>query len=185
MFLSLCVCPRLQEDPNSVLLLRATFLKLVSIIDLPLVRINQCGSKDVVSVAGYYSGELVAFVRKVPVVSSCRSIACFTKRRHECCTRVCLLRFSERKNVMLYSVTVSKERIAGTDLSVRQQECRVGRQLSRLTMPTNASRSYERSEIHEKGRLIRILSVSLLSNDGRLASSTKDLERIHFLTASA
>jgi len=32
------------------------FLKLESILDLPLVRISQAGSKDVVSVAEYYSG---------------------------------------------------------------------------------------------------------------------------------
>lgn len=45
--------------------LRATFLKLASILDLPLVRISQANSRDVVSVAEYYSGQLVGFVRKV------------------------------------------------------------------------------------------------------------------------
>ena len=47
----------------SVLKLRATFLKLASILQLPLVRIGQCQSPDLVSVSEYYSGELVAFVR--------------------------------------------------------------------------------------------------------------------------
>lgn len=52
-------------DPSCVLFLRATFLKLVSILDLPLLRINQCGSKDVVSVVNFYSGSLVKYVRSV------------------------------------------------------------------------------------------------------------------------
>ena len=37
---------RIQHDPFCVLKLRATFLKLVSIIDAPLVRINQANSPD-------------------------------------------------------------------------------------------------------------------------------------------
>eukprot|EP01083_Nonionella_stella_P029125 80259_1 len=56
---------RIKADPMSVMLLRATFLKLASIVDLPLVRINQCDSQDVVSVAAYYSGELLRRVRDV------------------------------------------------------------------------------------------------------------------------
>jgi WASH complex subunit strumpellin len=56
---------RIQKDPSCVLFLRATFLKLVSILDLPLLRIQQCGSKDVVSVSEYYSSALVRFVRSV------------------------------------------------------------------------------------------------------------------------
>jgi len=54
-----------KKDPTTVIKLRATFLKLASILDLPLVRISQANSKDVVSVAGYYSGQLVEFVRRV------------------------------------------------------------------------------------------------------------------------
>eukprot|EP01116_Phalansterium_solitarium_P008575 TRINITY_DN22505_c0_g1_i1.p1 TRINITY_DN22505_c0_g1~~TRINITY_DN22505_c0_g1_i1.p1 ORF type:complete len:1148 (-),score=576.86 TRINITY_DN22505_c0_g1_i1:152-3595(-) len=56
---------RIRRDPSSVIKLRATFLKLCSILQLPLIRINQCRSPDLVSVSEYYSGELVAFVRKV------------------------------------------------------------------------------------------------------------------------
>ena len=33
------------------------FMKLASILDLPLVRISQAQSKDIGSVAEYYSGE--------------------------------------------------------------------------------------------------------------------------------
>jgi len=54
-----------KKDPFAVLLLRATFLKLASVLDLPLVRINQAASPDLVSVAEYYSSNLVAFVRRV------------------------------------------------------------------------------------------------------------------------
>jgi WASH complex subunit strumpellin len=39
-----------------VLLLRATFMKLASILDAPLVRINQAQSPDLESVAEYFSG---------------------------------------------------------------------------------------------------------------------------------
>lgn len=56
---------RVKRDPSSVILLRAVFLKLASILDVPLTRIHQCGSEDVVSVAEYYSAELVDYVRRV------------------------------------------------------------------------------------------------------------------------
>mmetsp|Transcript_24845 Transcript_24845/g.36645 ORF Transcript_24845/g.36645 Transcript_24845/m.36645 type:complete len:1170 (+) Transcript_24845:53-3562(+) len=56
---------RIRDDPTSVVLLRATFLKTASILDVPLVRIMLIDSPDEVSVAEYYSSELVEFVRKV------------------------------------------------------------------------------------------------------------------------
>ena len=85
--------PALQKNPKSVVLLRATFKKLTSILDVPLQRIvmvrvyvhtqrlrelsvkrrqcteqqsiSQAHSEDVGSVAKHYSSELVAFVRRV------------------------------------------------------------------------------------------------------------------------
>nr|XP_014350179.1 PREDICTED: WASH complex subunit strumpellin [Latimeria chalumnae] len=39
--------------------------KLASALDLPLLRINQANSPDLLSVSQYYSGELVSYVRKV------------------------------------------------------------------------------------------------------------------------
>jgi len=56
---------RIKRDPLTCLLLRSTFLKLASILSLPLVRITQAGSADDISVADYFSGELVAYVRHV------------------------------------------------------------------------------------------------------------------------
>lgn len=56
---------RIRRDPGSVVLLRATFLKAASMLDIPLVRITAIDSPDAVSVAAYYSGELVEFVRLV------------------------------------------------------------------------------------------------------------------------
>eukprot|EP00948_MAST-09A_sp_MAST-9A-sp1_P002733 g2733.t1 len=56
---------RVRQDPTAVIALRATFLKLATILDLPLTRITQAGSKDTISVAQYYSKELVSFVRDV------------------------------------------------------------------------------------------------------------------------
>lgn len=56
---------RIRKDPSSVVLLRATFLKTASILDVPLIRITAIESPDAISVAEYYSGELVEFVRLV------------------------------------------------------------------------------------------------------------------------
>ena len=55
----------LKHDSKLVLLLRAAFLKLASIMNFPLVRIIEADSNDFASVSGYYSGELVRFVRNV------------------------------------------------------------------------------------------------------------------------
>lgn len=55
----------IKSNPSLVQKLRATFLKMASAMDLPLVRIGQANSPDLVSVSQYYSGELVAYVRKV------------------------------------------------------------------------------------------------------------------------
>ncbi|KAJ5073715.1 wash complex subunit strumpellin [Anaeramoeba ignava] len=55
----------ITRDPDSVIKLRSTFLKLSSILDLPLSRINQSKSTDFVSVSQYYSSELVGYVQKV------------------------------------------------------------------------------------------------------------------------
>ena len=55
----------LKQDFKSVLLLRATFIKLASILNFPLVRIIEADSLDFTSVSNYYSGELVKFVRNV------------------------------------------------------------------------------------------------------------------------
>lgn len=42
---------------------------MASALDLPLLRINQAASPDLMSVSQYYSGELVGYVRKVLQVS--------------------------------------------------------------------------------------------------------------------
>ena len=47
------------------MLLRATFLKACSVLDIPLIRIVTINSPDAESVAEYYSNELVNFVRLV------------------------------------------------------------------------------------------------------------------------
>ncbi|EGD78584.1 WASH complex subunit strumpellin [Salpingoeca rosetta] len=55
----------IKANPALVIKLRATFLKLASALELPLVRISQVGSPDLVSVSEFYSSELVSYVRKV------------------------------------------------------------------------------------------------------------------------
>uniref|UniRef100_A0A3Q3W3I2 WASH complex subunit 5 n=1 Tax=Mola mola TaxID=94237 RepID=A0A3Q3W3I2_MOLML len=55
----------IRVNPSMVTKLRATFLKLASALDLPLLRINQANSADLLSVSQFYSGELVDYVRKV------------------------------------------------------------------------------------------------------------------------
>lgn len=59
---------RIHQQPGSIKLLRATFIKLVSILDTPLIRISQADSPDAPQVAAYYSGELVKFVQRVLAV---------------------------------------------------------------------------------------------------------------------
>ncbi|KAH0786381.1 WASH complex subunit 5-like [Histomonas meleagridis] len=56
---------RIKNDPFSVLKLRATFLKLTSLLDLQLIRIVQAESPDAVSVSEHYSTLIVDFVRTV------------------------------------------------------------------------------------------------------------------------
>jgi WASH complex subunit strumpellin len=41
------------------------FFQLSSALEIPLLRINQAHSPDLISVSQYYSGELVEYVRKV------------------------------------------------------------------------------------------------------------------------
>ncbi|PIK50593.1 putative WASH complex subunit strumpellin-like [Apostichopus japonicus] len=55
----------IKTNPGLVIKLRATFLKLASALDLPLIRILQANSPDLVSVSQYYSSELVSYVREV------------------------------------------------------------------------------------------------------------------------
>lgn len=54
-----------KKQPSLVIKLRATFLKLASALEIPLLRINQAHSDDLESVSQYYSNELVNYVRKV------------------------------------------------------------------------------------------------------------------------
>jgi len=54
----------IREDPSLIIKMRSTFLKLDSMLGLPLVRIIEAKSSDVVAVSKYYSSELVAFVRR-------------------------------------------------------------------------------------------------------------------------
>lgn len=55
----------IKQDQKIVLVLKATFKKLASLLDKPLVRISMAESKDDVSVAEYHSTELVKYVRLV------------------------------------------------------------------------------------------------------------------------
>ncbi|KAL9649133.1 hypothetical protein ABK040_004155 [Willaertia magna] len=55
---------RIKKDPSLIIKIRSTFLKLATMLELPLVRIIQSKkSNDIVSVSQYYSSELVKFVR--------------------------------------------------------------------------------------------------------------------------
>jgi WASH complex subunit strumpellin len=55
----------IKKKPKFVIKLRALFLKLSLVLNLPLVRIVQSNSQDIKSVTQYYSNELVSYVRKV------------------------------------------------------------------------------------------------------------------------
>lgn len=56
----------LQKSPNILIRLRALFIKISSALEIPLMRINQCGgAEELVSITRYYSNELVKYVRKI------------------------------------------------------------------------------------------------------------------------
>lgn len=61
--------PHLQNviasDPRTVLNLKTVFLKMSTIMDLPLAAIMKAGSEDFESVAKYYSGQLFEYVKLV------------------------------------------------------------------------------------------------------------------------
>eukprot|EP00792_Barthelona_sp_PAP020_P006485 TRINITY_DN3009_c0_g1_i1.p1 TRINITY_DN3009_c0_g1~~TRINITY_DN3009_c0_g1_i1.p1 ORF type:complete len:1166 (+),score=291.06 TRINITY_DN3009_c0_g1_i1:38-3499(+) len=56
---------RIEADAKLIIPLRSLFLKLVSVLDLPLMRITQSQSDDLVSVANVYSSMLLRFVKNI------------------------------------------------------------------------------------------------------------------------
>ncbi len=56
---------RISKDPSNVSLLQGFFMKLSSSLDAPADRLKQLNSLEVEKVTGYYSSQLVAFVRNV------------------------------------------------------------------------------------------------------------------------
>ncbi|CAK1586117.1 unnamed protein product [Parnassius mnemosyne] len=55
----------IKENPAITSRLRALFLKIASAMEIPLLRINQAQSDDLVSVSQYYSNELIRYIQKV------------------------------------------------------------------------------------------------------------------------
>jgi len=55
----------ISDKPKSVLMLKAVFIKLSTIMEKPLMRILQSGSQDLESVSKFYSGQLFKFVKSV------------------------------------------------------------------------------------------------------------------------
>lgn len=55
----------MTEKPKSVLMLKALFVKLSTIMEKPLMRILQVSSPDLDSVSKFYSGQLFRFVKSV------------------------------------------------------------------------------------------------------------------------
>ncbi|MCQ2817245.1 MAG: hypothetical protein MJ252_08275 [archaeon] len=55
----------IKQDSKNVLMLRAAFMKLASILNFPLIRLLEIESEDIESVTNYYSGELVSFVKSI------------------------------------------------------------------------------------------------------------------------
>ena len=56
---------RISKDPSNVNLLQGFFLKLSNSLDGPVLRLKQLNSPEAERVSGYYSSQLVAFVRNV------------------------------------------------------------------------------------------------------------------------
>lgn len=55
----------IQEDPGTLPRLQCWFLKLRSVLELPLLRLGQVGSKDLYPVSQFYSSELVEYISSV------------------------------------------------------------------------------------------------------------------------
>lgn len=56
----------ITKSPKILISLRALFIKISSALEIPLLRINQCGgAEELVSITRYYSNELVKYVRKI------------------------------------------------------------------------------------------------------------------------
>lgn len=56
----------IQKSPNILIRLRALFIKISSALEIPLLRINQCGgAEELVDITKYYSNELVKYVRRI------------------------------------------------------------------------------------------------------------------------
>lgn len=56
----------IQKSPNILIRLRALFIKISSALEIPLLRINQCGfGEELLSITRYYSNEVVNYVRKI------------------------------------------------------------------------------------------------------------------------
>lgn len=55
----------IKNEPTLLIKLRALFLKLSTSLEIPLLRINQAGSEDLISVSQYYSSELVTYMQRV------------------------------------------------------------------------------------------------------------------------
>lgn len=55
----------LKRNSKNILYLKSVFLKMASIMNMPLIRLFETNSHDIDSVTNYFSGELVNFVRKV------------------------------------------------------------------------------------------------------------------------
>jgi WASH complex subunit strumpellin len=56
---------QVRSDPKAVLKLRCLFLKLRSMLELPLLRIGQDKSPAAARVGDFYSASLLTYVRKV------------------------------------------------------------------------------------------------------------------------
>ena len=56
---------QVRTDPKAVLKLRCLFLKLRSMLELPLLRIGQDKSPAAARVADFYSASLLIYVRRV------------------------------------------------------------------------------------------------------------------------
>jgi hypothetical protein len=56
---------RISKDPSNVALLQEFFLRLSSTLDGPVERMRQLRSPEAARITGYYSSQLVAFVRNV------------------------------------------------------------------------------------------------------------------------
>jgi len=105
---------------NFILLSLLLLWQLASALDLPLLRINQAGSQDLISVSQYYSSELVTYVRKVLQVALILAVVCILR---PCLLPYWLLRCQRMRSENSHDSSLEKRRTVQSLQNLWSHDC--------------------------------------------------------------